>query len=119
MKSQGKIKSWGVSNLDVDDLEKIMKLPNGLICQSNQVCYNLGDHGIEFDLLAKMNKFEIPLIAYAPVARGDSLGTNLTKQKVLKEIANKHHSDIFQILLAWCIRDGQTIAYHNLVILLM
>ncbi|MFC0560948.1 aldo/keto reductase [Halalkalibacter alkalisediminis] len=38
------------------------------------------------------------------------MGTNLTKQKVIKEIAEKHHSDSFQILLAWCIRNGQTIA---------
>lgn len=72
--------------------------------------YNLGDRGIEFDLVPKMNKLEMPLIAYAPVARGDSLGTNLTKQKTLKEIAEKHQSDIFQILLAWCIRNDQTIA---------
>ncbi|WP_226529871.1 aldo/keto reductase [Metabacillus niabensis] len=110
VKSQGKIKSWGVSNLDVDDLEKIMKLPDGIKCDSNQVRYNLGDRGIEFDLVPMMNKLEMPLIAYAPVARGDRLGTNLTKQKVLKEIAEKHHATIFQILLAWCIRNGQTIA---------
>jgi diketogulonate reductase-like aldo/keto reductase len=109
-KSQGKIKSWGVSNLDVDDLEKIMKLPDGIKCATNQVRYNLGDRGIEFDLVPMMNKFEMPLIAYAPVARGDSFGTNLTKQKALKEIAEKHQSDTFQILLAWCIRNGQTIA---------
>jgi diketogulonate reductase-like aldo/keto reductase len=57
-----------------------------------------------------MNKLEMPLIAYAPVARGDSSVTNLTKQKALKEIAEKHCSNIFQILLAWCIRNGQTIA---------
>ncbi|MBD1383614.1 aldo/keto reductase [Metabacillus arenae] len=107
VKSQGKIKSWGVSNLDVDDLKKIMKLPDGIKCAANQVRYNLGDRGIEFDLVPTMNKLEMPLIAYAPVARGDA---NLTKQKVLKEIAEKHHSDIFQILLAWCIRNGQTIA---------
>ncbi len=110
VKSQGEIKSWGVSNLDVDDLEKIMKLPDGIKCATNQVRYNLGDRGIEFDLVPMMNKLEMPLIAYAPVARGDSFGTNLTKQKVLKEIAEKHHSDSFQILLAWCIRNGQTIA---------
>jgi len=109
-RSQGKIKSWGVSNLDVDDLEKIMKLPDGIHCASNQVRYNLGDRGIEFDLVPMMNKLKMPLIAYAPVARGDSLGTNLTKHKVLKKIAEKHHSDTFQILLAWCIRNGQTIA---------
>ncbi|WP_078431531.1 aldo/keto reductase [Metabacillus halosaccharovorans] len=110
VKSQGKIKSWGVSNLDVDDLEKIMKLPDGIKCESNQVRYNLGDRGIEFDLVPMMSKLEMPLIAYAPVARGDRLGTNLTKQKVLKEIAEKHHATIFQILLAWCIRNGKTIA---------
>ncbi|WP_046173567.1 aldo/keto reductase [Domibacillus indicus] len=109
-KSQGKIKSWGVSNVDVDDLGKIMKIPDGINCAANQVRYNLGDRGIEFDLVPMMNKREMPLIAYAPVARGDSLGTNLTKQKALKEIAEKHHSNCFQILLAWCIRNGQTIA---------
>jgi diketogulonate reductase-like aldo/keto reductase len=110
IRGQGKIKSWGVSNLDVDDLEKIMKLPDGIKCATNQVRYNLGDRGIEFDLVPMMNQLKMPLIAYAPVARGDSFGTNLTKQKALKEIAEKHHSDIFQILLAWCIRNGQTIA---------
>ncbi|WP_026560908.1 aldo/keto reductase [Bacillus sp. J37] len=110
VKSEGKIKSWGVSNLDVDDLEKIMKLPDGIKCESNQVRYNLGDRGIEFDLMPMMSKLEMPLIAYAPVARGDRLGTNLTKQKVLKEIAEKHHATFFRILLAWCIRNGKTIA---------
>jgi diketogulonate reductase-like aldo/keto reductase len=109
-KSQGEIRSWGVSNIDVDDLEKIMTLPDGMKCATNQVRYNLGDRGIEFNLVPMMNKLEMPLIAYSPVARGDSFGTNLTKQKVLKEIAEKHQSDIFQILLAWCIRNGQTIA---------
>jgi diketogulonate reductase-like aldo/keto reductase len=110
VKSLGKIKSWGVSNLDVSDLEKIMKLPNGVNCAANQVRYNLGDRGIEFDLIPMMNNLDMPLIAYAPVARGDRLGANLTKQKILKEIAVKHQSDIFQILIAWCIRNGQTIA---------
>jgi diketogulonate reductase-like aldo/keto reductase len=109
-KNQGKIRSWGVSNLDVDDLEKIMTLPDGIKCAANQVRYNLGDRGIEFDLIPMMNEHEIPLISYSPVARGDRFGTNLTKQKVLKEIAESHESDIFQILLAWCIRYGQTIA---------
>jgi diketogulonate reductase-like aldo/keto reductase len=109
-KSQGEIRSWGVSNIDVDDLEKIMTLPDGMKCATNQVRYNLGDRGIEFNLVPMMNKLEMPLIAYSPVARGDSFGTNLTKQKVLKEIAERHQSDIFQVLLAWCIRNGQTIA---------
>jgi diketogulonate reductase-like aldo/keto reductase len=34
-KSQGEIRSWGVSNLDVDDLEKIMNLPDGIKSAAN------------------------------------------------------------------------------------
>lgn len=106
----GKIKAWGVSNLDVDDMEKVIKLPSGTNCAANQVRYNLGDRGIEFDLVPMQQQFDMPIIAYSPIARGDSFGTNLTKQVVLQELAAKHEVDVFQILLAWSIRNGQTIA---------
>ncbi|WP_028402387.1 aldo/keto reductase [Ectobacillus panaciterrae] len=109
-KMQGKIKSWGVSNFDVNDMTKLLKLPNGQQCATNQVRYNLGDRGIDFDLVPMMKENSIPLMAYAPVARGDRLGADLTKQKVLLDISKKYHADVFQILLAWCIRNGQTIA---------
>ncbi|WP_152658459.1 aldo/keto reductase [Oceanobacillus sp. CFH 90083] len=109
-KNQGKIKAWGVSNLDTDDIEKILTFPEGANCAANQVRYNLADRGIEYDLIPVMSKQEIPVIAYAPVDRCDSSGTGLTKQNVLKEIAETHQADIFQILLAWCIRNGETIA---------
>lgn len=106
-KIQGKIKSWGVSNFDVNDMTKLLKLPSGQHCATNQVRYNLGDRGIDFDLAPLMKENSMPLMAYAPIARGDS---DLTKQNVLKEISKKHNADIFQILLAWSIRNGQTIA---------
>nr|WP_244853057.1 aldo/keto reductase [Bacillus sp. J14TS2] len=107
---QGKIKAWGVSNFDVNDMLKLLKLPKGHCCAANQVRYNLGDRGIDFDLVPTMKEKNIPLMAYAPVARGDRLGTALTKQKVLLDISKKHHADVFQILLAWCIRNEHTIA---------
>ncbi|MBY7142597.1 aldo/keto reductase [Virgibacillus sp. NKC19-3] len=109
-KNQGKIKAWGVSNLDTDDIEKIRTFPEGGNCAANQVRYNLADRGIEYDLVPLMNKQEMPVIAYAPVDRHNSSGTQLTEQNVLKEIAEKHQADIFQILLAWSIRNGKTIA---------
>lgn len=109
-KAAGKIRSWGVSNLDVADMEELLAVPNGENCQSNQVLYNLGERGIEFDLLPYMQARKIPMMAYSPIAQGDSLGDGLTKQKILLEIANQHQADIFQILLAWCIRDGATLA---------
>lgn len=109
-RQKGKIKSWGVSNLDTDELKEILRLKNGEHCSTNQVCYNLGDRGIEFDLLPLMRQHQIPLIAYCPLAMGDSQGFHFTKERTLVELAEKHDCDIFQLLLAWCIRDGQTIA---------
>ena len=109
-KMQGKIKSWGVSNFDVTNMTKLLKQPNGHHCVTNQVRYNLGDRGIDFDLVPMMKEHNMPLMAYAPVARGDRLGSDLTKQKVLLDISQKYSADVFQILLAWCIRNGQTIA---------
>lgn len=109
-RQKGKIKSWGVSNLDTDELEEILRLENGDHCATNQVCYNLGDRGIEFDLIPLMRQQQMPLIAYCPLAMGDSQGFHFTKEKTLIELSEKHDCDIFQLLLAWCIRDGQTIA---------
>lgn len=109
-KQAGKIRAWGVSNFDVADMEELMRVTNGQNCQTNQVLYNLSERGIEFDLLPYMQQHQLPLIAYSPIAQGDSLGGHLTEQRVLQEIAHQHQVDIFQVLLAWCIRDGQTLA---------
>ncbi|XGA31794.1 aldo/keto reductase [Virgibacillus sp. CBA3643] len=106
-KLQGKIKSWGVSNFDVNDLTKLLKLPNGHYCAANQVRYNLGDRGIDYDLAPLMKENSLPLMAYAPVSRGDS---DLTDQNVLLDVSQKYNADVYQILLAWSIRNGQTIA---------
>ncbi|KFN92045.1 aldo/keto reductase [Tetragenococcus muriaticus] len=109
-KEAGKIKAWGVSNFDVKDLKEMYDKENSQNCQVNQVLYNLGERGIEFDLLPFMQEKQLPLIAYAPIAQGDRLGGDLTKNAKLQEIAKNHQSTIFQILLAWSIRHGQTLA---------
>lgn len=109
-KMQGKIKSWGVSNFAVNDKTSLLKMPNGRHCATNQVHYNLGDRGIDYDLVPLMKGHNMPLMAYAPIARGGCLGAELTKQKVLLDIAKKYQMDVFQILLAWFIRNGKTIA---------
>lgn len=106
----GKIKAWGVSNFDTSDMQELLTLTKGINCKTNQVLYNLGDRGIDFDLKPFIQQKKIPLMAYSPVAQGDQFGANLLKKPVLKEIAEKHQVDVFQILLAWAIRDGNTIA---------
>ncbi len=50
LQQQGKIRSWGVSNFDVDDMEELFAVPGGSACAANQVLYNPEHRGIEFDL---------------------------------------------------------------------
>ncbi|HJF20599.1 MAG TPA: aldo/keto reductase [Mammaliicoccus lentus] len=109
-KNLAKIKEWGVSNFDTSDMKHLLSLPNGHKCVANQVRYNVGDRGIEYDLKPFMRENNIALISYAPIARGDKLGKNLTKSPVLLELSRKYEVDVFQILLAWNIRDGHTLA---------
>lgn len=110
VKKAGKIKAWGVSNFDVSDLEELWRLKNGTDCVANEDLYNLDSRGIEFDLLPLMKQHQLPLIAYSPLAQGDSLSGKLTDNSLLKEIAANHHATVSQIMLAWVLRIGNVLA---------
>lgn len=110
LKKAGWIRQWGVSNFDTSDMRALYSIPKGKGCLTNQVLYNLASRGIEYDLLPWMREHQLPLIAYSPIAQGDTLGARLQDNPVLQEIAANHQASIFQILLAWVIRDGKTLA---------
>lgn len=109
-KASGKIRAWGVSNFDVADMEELLRLENGDQCAANQVLYNLGDRGIEYDLLPWQAEAEIPVIAYSPIAQGDRLGHHFKNDEVLKELAEAKGCTIFQLLLAWTLRQPHVLA---------
>ncbi|WP_095327727.1 aldo/keto reductase, partial [Staphylococcus haemolyticus] len=102
-------KHWGVSNFDISDMEELMELPGSDQVAANEDLYNLGSRGIEYSLLPWMRKRNIPLIAYTPVAAGDARG-RLTQDAVVNQIADNHSATPWQIILAWAIRDGSTLA---------
>lgn len=95
----GKIKSWGVSNFDKEDMEELWSIPNGNHCVVNQVLYHLGSRGIEYDLIPWMREHNVKLMAYCPIAQAGDLNSRLFRNKVLNEIAKKHDCTIVQILL--------------------
>ncbi len=109
-KASGKIRAWGVSNFDVADMEELLRLENGDQCAANQVLYNLGARGIEYDLLPWQAEAEIPVIAYSPIAQGDRLGHQFKNDEVLKELAEAKGCTIFQLLLAWTLRQPHVLA---------
>lgn len=110
MQAKGKIKHWGVSNFDTADLKELWSLPNGQACLANEDLYNLDERGIEYDLLPMMLQNNMPLIAYSPLAQGDTISGNLTSHPLLKELASNHNASVYQIILAWAIRDHNTLA---------
>ena len=109
-RAAGKIRAWGVSNLDTADMEELWWIDGGRNCAVNQVLYHMGSRGIDYSLLPWMREHHVALMAYCPLAQVGRLGCDLLGSSVLGEIAAKYGATPAQIALAWAIRDGQTIA---------
>ena len=110
LKKDGKIDAWGVSNLDVDDLDELARVPNGKHCASNQVLYHLGSRSIEWQLLEQCRRDRIMVMAYSPLGQGP-----LLKKPALKKIADKHGCDPAAVALAWVLRQPGVITIPKAV----
>ncbi len=100
----GKIRRWGVSNLDVGDMEELLRA-GGEACATDQVLYNITERGPEFGLLPLLKARNIPTMAYSPFGQG-RLPTSLA----LAAIAERLEATAFQVALAWVLRDPAIIA---------
>lgn len=107
---EGKIGAWGVSNFDTDDMEELWRIPEGRHCQVNQVLYNPSSRGTEYDLLPWMREHGVALMAYCPLAQAGTLRRGLLGCPQIAEVARRHGVTPWQVILAWDIRDGNTIA---------
>jgi diketogulonate reductase-like aldo/keto reductase len=101
----GKIRHWGVSNLDVDDLEEVEGLPGGGVPATDQVLYNLSRRGVEHDLLSWAQARSMPVMAYSPIEQGRLLG-----DPALARVAAAHGATPAQTALAWVLRAPGVIA---------
>ncbi len=102
LRAAGKIRRWGVSNFDVDDMEELWRLPGGKACALNQVLYNLMRRGIEAGLLPWCREMNVPIMAYSPIEQG-----KLLANRTLQEIAAARGVSPARIALAWLLRqDG-------------
>ena len=103
LKEAGKIRDYGVSNFDVEDMEEAMSHVGGAELATNQVLYNLMRRGIEWDLLPWCRQRGIPIMAYSPIEQG-RLSTKL------EPLAARRGVSPAQIALAWLLRQGDVIA---------
>jgi len=107
LKMAGKIRAWGVSNLDADDMRELFELDSNKHCATNQVLYNLESRGTEFDLQPLLAEHKIPVMAYSPLG---GHGGALLQESTLTTLATKHHASPAAVALAWTIRAGNVIA---------
>lgn len=98
---EGKIRAWGVSNFDTDDMEELFSLQAGNHCLVNQVLYHLGSRGIEYSLKPWMDANDVALMAYCPLAQAGELQRGLVEHPVLNRIAAGHQATVLQLLLVF------------------
>jgi diketogulonate reductase-like aldo/keto reductase len=101
----GKIRHWGVSNFDIDDMTELFALPGGDDCATNQVLYNLTRRGIEFDLLPFCRGQGMPVMAYSPIEQARMLS-----HPALGKVAKAVGATPAQVALAWLLQKDGVIA---------
>jgi diketogulonate reductase-like aldo/keto reductase len=105
LQRDGKIRHWGVSNLDTPALDELYAAPGGERVATNQVLYNLTRRGIEWDLLPWCAARQIPVMAYSPIEQA-----SLLRDPRLTELAKKLKRTPAQIALAWVLSRENVIA---------
>ena len=101
----GKIRHFGVSNLNAADLDEWWSVPGGDAAATDQVLYHLGCRGVEWDLLPWLRARRVPLMAYSPIGQA-----RLLTNPALTALARERGATPAQLALAWLLGQGEVIA---------
>lgn len=101
---EGKIRRWGVSNLDVADMDELVTAAGGGRVAANQVLYNLARRGVEFDLLPWCARHGVAVMAYSPLDEGA-----LARHPVLVAAAARVGATAGQVAIAWLLRRPEVV----------
>jgi diketogulonate reductase-like aldo/keto reductase len=105
LQKAGRIRHYGVSNLDLEDMQELLSVPGGKGVGTNQLLYNLTRRGIEWDLLPWLRKERIPMMAYSPIEQA-----RLVRDPKLAEFAKRYGMTSSQAALAWLLANDDIIA---------
>jgi diketogulonate reductase-like aldo/keto reductase len=105
LRERGRIRAWGVSNFDVDDMDELWGVADGPRCVANQVYYSASERGIEFDLLPAQRRRSVATMAYCPIDQGA-----LASDPTFAEIGRRLGVSAAQAALAWVLRQPDVIA---------
>lgn len=100
----GKIRHYGVSNLDLADMQELWSVPGGPAVQTDQLLYNLARRGIEWDLRPWLRARRVPVMAYSPIEQA-----RLLRSPTLADFARRHGMTPAQAALAWLLAQDDVI----------
>jgi diketogulonate reductase-like aldo/keto reductase len=106
----GKIRSWGVSNFDVDDLDDMLAVAGEGEIACNQVLYHMRERAIEHAVLPWCKRHGVAAVAYSPFGHDDFPSPNSKAGAVLQTIADAHNATPRQVALAFLTRDPHLFA---------
>jgi diketogulonate reductase-like aldo/keto reductase len=101
----GKIRGFGVSNLDLKELQEWLSVSRADKTLADQVMYSIDQRGIDFDLLPWCLERQVALMAYCTLSQG-----GIPTKPALKRVAERHRATPAQIMLAWVLRHEHVIA---------
>jgi diketogulonate reductase-like aldo/keto reductase len=110
LRAEGKIRSYGVSNFDVSDLEEAWKVAGESNIACNQVLYHLQERAIEHAVMPWCEQHRLAVTAYSPFGHNDFPGKHTAGGRVLAEIAKAHDATTRQVALAFLTRQTSIFA---------
>ena len=108
--TDGKIRSWGVSNFDDDDLDEMLAIAGEGKIACNQVLYHLKERAIEHAVIPWCKQHGVAVVAYSPFGSGNFPQPNSKAGQALHRIAQAHGASARQVALAFLTRDPQLFA---------
>jgi diketogulonate reductase-like aldo/keto reductase len=108
--SAGKIRSWGVSNFDADDLDEMLKVAGEGKIACNQVLYHLQERAIEHAVIPWCEAHGIAVVAYSPFGHNDFPSSRGKPGEPLQAIAEAHGASPRQVALAFLTRRPSVLA---------
>ncbi len=102
---QGKIRTWGLSNFDVDGLEAAERVSGGGRIACNQVLYHLQERAIEHAVLPWCEAHGVSLVAYSPFGSGDFPAPGSPGGRTLQHVADAHGATPRQVALRFLLRE--------------
>ena len=115
LQESGKIRDYGVSNFDVADMEESFAESGGDEIANNQVLYNLGHRGIEWDLIPWCRARRIPITAYSPIGHNADEQKKILGNRAVKAVALRHGVTPVQVVLAWLMRERDVVVIPKAV----